>query len=195
MDVDGVVVPVKDHGFAGYLSRVHGITEDETRHFFEGPFIDCLVGSKDLIEQLPPYLMEWNWEGTVEQFVNEWFETESGINASLLSITAKLRRAGVKIHLATNQEVHRLDYLKNVLHLENQFDSIFSSCTLGYLKPDSLYFDSIIADLGCKRSDMLLWDDRLENVQKARDSGVPAELFTDNNKFLAFMRKIFPEII
>ncbi|MCB0139116.1 MAG: hypothetical protein KDE50_04325, partial [Caldilineaceae bacterium] len=59
LDADGVVIfPWR---FAQYLAREHGITPAQTRGFFGGVFLDCLVGRADLKEELPPFLAQWNW--------------------------------------------------------------------------------------------------------------------------------------
>ncbi len=50
-DADGVLI----HGeyFTYYLERDYGIGREKTKVFFEGVFMECIVGKKDLREELP----------------------------------------------------------------------------------------------------------------------------------------------
>ena len=51
-DADGVVI-TPPFRFIAYLESTMGLTMDDTQAFFDGPFLDCLVGRADLKESIP----------------------------------------------------------------------------------------------------------------------------------------------
>jgi len=63
-DVDGVLAIGEP--FSKHLAQTYGITSDLTRSFFEGRFLECLVGKADLKEELAGLLPAWGWSGSIE---------------------------------------------------------------------------------------------------------------------------------
>jgi FMN phosphatase YigB (HAD superfamily) len=55
----------------------------------------------------------------------------------------KLKDNGVKAYLATNNEKYRTEYLWNVVGIKNFLEGLFSSCYLGYMKPEVEYWQEI----------------------------------------------------
>ena len=63
-DADGVVID--PWGFANALSTEYGISRDETREFFAGPFKHCLTGNARLSDAVSPFLDRWKWPDTMQ---------------------------------------------------------------------------------------------------------------------------------
>lgn len=131
-DVDGVLSAHEP--FRERLARDHGIAAEITLPFFRGPFRDCLVGKSDLKEQLLPYLKQWGWQQTVDDFLSYWFISEHRPNLPLLQVAQQLRQHGIPCYLATNQERYRTAYILHEMGFATQFDGVFSSAYIGYMK-------------------------------------------------------------
>src|SRR5262245_32825340 len=99
-DVDGVVV--HPWRFAEYLAREYGLNHDQTRDFFQGIFLECLVGRADLKTAIAPFLRGWGWPGTVDEFLQRWFTEEDAPDRRMLDAIADLRQRGLPCYLATN---------------------------------------------------------------------------------------------
>jgi putative hydrolase of the HAD superfamily len=184
-DADGVIIP--PFRFAAYLEREHGLTPAHTREFFGGVFHDCLVGRADLREVLPPYLSGWGWTGTVDAFVERWFEEENVVDHALIAAIASLRRCGVRCALATNQERHRLAYMRSSMRFAGLFDATFCSAEIGVLKSDRGFYRAVEHALDLSGGAILFWDDTAANVACARDCGWRAEQYTDFGAFQSVM--------
>lgn len=175
-DADGVLVfPWR---FAEHLSGEFGITREATRAFFEGKFTDCLLGKADLAEALPPYLAEWGWTGSCEEFMQLWFSVEDAVDARVLGVVQELRGAGLICCLASNQEKHRAEYLRTVMGLGAEFDKLFFSCEIGAKKPDARFYEAVEAALGLSGEQIAFWDDSPGHVDVAKKRGWRAELYT-----------------
>lgn len=187
-DAGGVVL--KPSSFSKVLERDYKITFEMTSLFFRGIFGDCLKGKADLKTELKPFLQQWGWPHDLEEFLNLWFQKDTVINHELLKIIQTLKKQGIITCLATNQEQYRSDYLKEQKELSLAFTHFFSSSMAGALKPDNDYFDYISQILSGNRSEIMFWDDSVDNVQAARDYGWKAEIYTTLSSFTADLEKL-----
>src|SRR5437762_9253733 len=98
-DVDGVL----SIGEAWYkhLERDHGITREMTREFFTTAFKECLIGKADTKEKIAPYLPQWGWRGSADDFLEYWFSHEAYRNEPLLASVLELRQQGKACYIAT----------------------------------------------------------------------------------------------
>jgi putative hydrolase of the HAD superfamily len=193
-DVDGVLSAHEP--FSKRLARDHGITTDITAPFFRGPFRDCLVGKADLKQQLQIYLPQWNWQKSVDDFLSYWFISEHNPNQPLLQVAQQLRQYGTTCYLATNQERHRTEYILNQMNFASQFDGVFSSAYIGYMKPQIEFFHHILHKLAhVDASEILFWDDTLENITIAREVGLHAEHYNNYHDCINTMKTYFDGIV
>jgi putative hydrolase of the HAD superfamily len=175
LDADGVVV--LPNRFALYRQRQLGISEEMASKFFDGPFLACLVGKADLKQAIAPFLRRWKWRGTVDSFLQRWFDEDNALDPRVMVEVRRVRRAGLRCGLATNQERYRLEYMQQVMGLQQVFDAIFCSAEVGVLKDDPRFYERVTRQLDVPRQAVLFWDDSARNVQAARAFGWQAELY------------------
>lgn len=191
-DADGVVTSSKK--FAEDLERDFGIKPELLEPFFQGPFQDALVGKADLKEALEPFLKEWGWKKTVDEFVEYWFRSEDIVNTVVTDTISRLRESGIKCYLATNQERYRLAYMRDVMGFKQVFNGLFSSADLGCKKPEPQFFDRLLKRIDPKREiprrEILFWDDSEANVTAAKEIGMQAYRYVDPLSFQEKMQQI-----
>ena len=181
-DADGVVInPAMQ--FAKYLLTTHGITPEMTRPFFNGVFIDCLLGKADLKAVLPPFLAEWQWHASVDVFVDTWMAEDGHADQHVINAVQRLRSMGLVCGLATLQEHHRAGYMKTAMNFNELFDRTFFSCELGCMKPDEAFYRQIEQALHLPGREILFWDDSVKNVITARKLGWHAEVYLSFQDF------------
>ena len=182
LDADGVIIDGAPASVT--FARELGITPAMTGSFFSGPFRDCLVGAADLKECIAPHLSGWGWRGSVQGFLDYWFEVEHHLDEGLLAEVARHRAAGTRCYIATNQERYRTEYIRDAMALGDRFDAIFSSAYVGHTKDDRQFLDQLKRELAPIRADeMLFWDDGPVNGETAREAGLRAELYTNLEAF------------
>ena len=187
-DADGVLV-FPDR-FAEHLTREHKITKEATRAFFEGKFHDCLLGQADLGAALAPYLKEWGWQGSPEEFMQLWFSVEDAVDTRVLETAKALRDAGFVCCLASNQEPHRAEYMREVMGFSAHFDHLFFSGLLGTKKPDTKFYEAIETALGLSGEQIAFWDDSPAHIDTAKRRGWQAERYTDYEEFRRQAQKL-----
>ena len=191
-DADGVVTTPKK--FAENLEKDCGTKPEALLPFFKGPFQDALVGKADLKTVIQPYLKDWNWTKSVDEFLAYWFKAEDAVNDEVIETIEGLRAKGIKCYLATNQEKYRLEYMRETMKFKHVFNGVFSSADLGCKKPDPQFFDRLLKRIDPKREiprkEILFWDDSEANIKVAKDLGIQAYLYTDLTAFVETMEQL-----
>lgn len=151
--------------------------------FFTGVFQKCILWTADLREVIVPFLRDWWWEWSSDEYLQAWFDFENQPDRELIAKIQELRRKWVRCYVATNQEKYRLKYLRNVMNFENLFDGIFCSAEMGMKKPDVEYYKKIIDTLWVPPSDIIYYDDAHENIEVAKNLGIQSVFYTTIHDF------------
>jgi putative hydrolase of the HAD superfamily len=187
-DTDGVVVNPQMQ-FSKLLKEKYGISPQMTQGFFRGVFNDCLVGKADLRDVLPPFLGEWGWKGSVDEFIDTWLLADHVLDARIIAAIQNLRHDGMICCLATSQERNRAEYMKTRMELQGVFDHLFFSCEIGWQKPQRAYYQHVEKALKVEKASILFWDDYRLNVEAALEIGWNAELYTEFDEFEKRIKK------
>lgn len=187
IDADGVMVNPAFQ-FSRYLHEVYGIAPQTTMPFFNGVFNDCLIGEKQIRDELPPYLESWGWKKGVDAFIQTWLEQDDVVDKKMIHAVKQLRKAEILCCLATNQEQNRAAYMRNQMGFETLFDVCFISCEMGCQKPDDAYYRHIENSLGLRPEEILFWDDSTGHIKAASQRGWMAEVYRTYGEFVFVMK-------
>ena len=115
----------------------------------------------------------------LEEFVAYWFERDADLDAGVLAEADAWRaRTGGRCYTASNQEHHRIAYLRDHEGLGAHFDEIVYSAALGVCKPERVFFTNAQARMGVTAAQAILFvDDNAGNVDGARMAGWRAMLY------------------
>ena len=185
-DLDGMIYQEKDL-FSNRLAKKQNLPKEKIMPFFQDEFKNCLTGKKDLKKAIQPYLTEWKWKGSVDSLLDLWFGSGK-MNKEMADLIHKLRSRGLFCVLCTNNERYRMEYLKSKYNLTDLFDEILASYEIGTCKPQQKMFDRIKMISSPVRS-ILYFDDREENIERAKDSGLDAVHFESIEQFKEQLEK------
>ncbi len=187
-DADGVIVRPKTF-FVTRALELYGIPKQEFMAFIHGQFKRCTTGELALLDILPEYLEKWNVPVESQAFVRQWVEHEHHIDVALLEQIQAFRADGIPCYLGTNQERNRANYMKLEMGFNSSLDGVFASSDLGFRKPDLGFYQSLQNKIQLSASEIIFWDDSLENVSAAREAGWKAEVFTNLQAFNQTIKK------
>lgn len=180
-DLDGLVIIGEKKLFSERLSEEMGIPLEQVSEFFVNDFRECSFGRADLKEKIAPYLAKWGYKGTINEFLQYWFDGEKETDKEVLKLVKKLRAGGIKCYIATRQEKYRKEYLLNVMGLKNEFDGIFCTCDIGYDKWQKEYWDFVFNTLNLKPEEIMFFCDSQKNVDTAEKFGIEAYFYTNRD--------------
>jgi putative hydrolase of the HAD superfamily len=185
LDIDGVVSlgqPGSPTPWYATLQQDWGISHDEEmapEFFRKAEFLEVLRGRLDLYAALHDYFEPKGLANRLEEFIAYWFEKDAVIDREVLALADAWRqRTGGRCFAATNQEHHRIAYLRDTVGLGQHFDEMVYSAALGVCKPDRVFFAMAQARMGVAAAQSILFvDDNAANVDGARMCGWRALLY------------------
>ena len=183
LDIDGVVSLAQPGAAAPWYATLKqdlGLDYEEIeREFFRGEFHEVLRGRLDLYVALQNYFEPKGLADRIEEFVAYWFEKDAVIDRAVLAQADAWRaRTGGRCFAASNQEHHRVAYLRDQAGLGAHFDEIVYSAALGVCKPERVFYTNAQARMGVAVAQSILFvDDNAGNVDGARMCGWRAMLY------------------
>ncbi|MBY5833137.1 HAD family hydrolase [Rhizobium ruizarguesonis] len=182
VDVDGVLIhgrPTDGLPLFTYLERDLGLRLDLLQQeFFQTHWRDIIIGREALEPRLAGVLAKIAPHLSAETLIDYWFENDSRLDLDLLAELAALRRSGITLLLATNQEHRRARYLMEQIGLNAHFDGIIYSAALGHSKPSPDFFRLATERAGVLPGEIAFIDDLAENIEAARQFGWNAAQWT-----------------
>ncbi|WP_428661112.1 HAD family hydrolase [Reyranella sp.] len=179
LDIDGVIVHSAPD-WPAKLQATFGLAAEELLGFFQSPiFAQVLQGRLDVHVALHEWLEPRDLADRVHEFVSLWLENDSIVDREVLAMADAWRgRTGGRVFAASNQEHHRVAFLRDHLGLGAHFDEIVYSAALGVCKPDRVFFTNAQARMAVTAARAILFvDDRPANVDAARMCGWRAALY------------------
>lgn len=131
-----------------------------------------------------------------DDFIKYWNAIIIKPNKNYCAFLKKAEKAGYALILLSNLDIihweHSCKICKAVFKL---FSRIFLSCDAGFEKPDPLFFASTLYRMRIKSREAVFIDDRLENIQAAKNLGIPSILYDSRQhpKFLNEFKKLCPD--
>ena len=174
-DADGVLQHLPE-GLEASMRPVVGHLVDDVEGFLAEAFAaerPALAGDARWLEVLPGLLEKWGIADAHDDALRVWLTIEPVVETR--EIVERLRAAGVRCYLATNQDEHRGRHMHTTLGYDELFDGCFYSYELRVAKPDPAYFVTVLDRLGLPGDAVLFVDDNAANVEAARSVGLRAE--------------------
>jgi putative hydrolase of the HAD superfamily len=174
-DADGVLQHLPA-GWEASMRPVVGHLVDDVEAFLEEAFAaerPALTGDARWLDVLPGLLEKWGIAHAHDDALRVWLTIEPVVETR--EIVERLRAAGVRCYLATNQDEHRGQHMHTALGYADLFDGAFYSYEMRVAKPDPAYFRVVLERLGLPAGEVLFVDDNAANVEAARSAGLRAE--------------------
>ena len=105
------------------------------------------------------------------------FQSWSDYRPEVWDLAAAFRARGGRTAMLSNGVVEIVNRLRSERRLERWFDVVVASCEVGRCKPDPEIYRICLERLGLTADATLFVDDRMENLQAARDIGLHTQHF------------------
>lgn len=196
-DYDGVLTHNKD--FAQSASDRYQLNVEAIRSFFSQHLQVCLRGKKDMLQLLEGQLDDIGWTGSAQGLFDAIYKEDNLHNEDTLRLIREEILNVFPSHLATNQDSHRCRLLGQEPLIQEVFEKIYCSASIGYAKPEPGYFEHIYADLlknepDLQKQQLVFIDDQKDNVESAADLGLTAHHFVNPAQFQQFLEELFQQL-
>jgi putative hydrolase of the HAD superfamily len=185
VDVDGVLIDGRPEDGRPWQTSIEtdlGVNAEALREIFVAHYWDDIItGRADLTDHLTVTLREVAPHLSPAQFLAYWFERDSYLVAAFLPELSRIRSAGIRVYLATNQEHLRAAWLMEKLGLAAHVDGIFYSARIGVKKPESQFFARVQAAVSLSADEILFIDDNRQNIDAAVQAGWRAHHWTNQS--------------
>jgi putative hydrolase of the HAD superfamily len=114
---------------------------------------------------------------TVEALIDADAQSWLTFRESMWDLAGVFRGVGGKTAILSNGVDAVMSRLRTQRPLERWFDVVIVSCELGVAKPSLEIYEATLARMGTQAHETLFVDDRIENVEAARELGLHAVLF------------------
>ncbi|MFT4172236.1 MAG: HAD-IA family hydrolase [Rhodocyclaceae bacterium] len=177
-DADGVLQSPTTHWQPALQSVLALADESQAKAVLDDVFqaeTEVLESEAGFIERLEAVLAKWGRPGRLSETLHVLQAID--VHEDIMHTVQAVRRAGIRCHIASNQQSLRARHMSEVLNYRSLFDGEFYSCFVGAAKPKLEFFETVVAHLGCSARDVLFLDDRVDNVEAAKRAGLNAMVF------------------
>jgi HAD superfamily hydrolase (TIGR01549 family) len=95
----------------------------------------------------------------------------------------KARKPNLSVYAMSNISREDYDFLRTTVEADwSLFDRVFPSGHAGMRKPDVQFFKHVLREISGKPEEVIMVDDKLENIESARSLGIHGVQFTDPAK-------------
>ncbi|MFW5996754.1 MAG: HAD family hydrolase [Lentisphaeria bacterium] len=142
-----------------YIPEVEGF---ETGEATPEEFGEAVVSNFSLPLSIPDFLMRYK-------------SLIKGVIPAMESLLQELTAADYGLACLSNTNPLHWQWVQDNTRLPQYFHEIFLSFEMGLVKPDTEIFCRVLEKLDIDARKVLFFDDKMENVQAARNAGINAE--------------------
>jgi HAD superfamily hydrolase (TIGR01509 family) len=111
------------------------------------------------------------------QAAADWEALEAKVDWGVIEVVRKVRATGATVSLLTNGTSGIADELA-ALDIDQEFDHVFNSYDIGFVKPDHRIFQHVLNELRAAPGQTWYFDDSQGHVDSARQLGIEAHRFS-----------------
>ena len=109
----------------------------------------------------------------------------SQVNQEVINFVKQIQKKGIRVHLISDISKYSWEFVRKKYSFIRIFNQRILSFNTGFTKEQPEYYKYLERRLDCKKSDMILVDDKLENISTARKEGLRAIHFTESTNLKA----------
>ena len=110
-------------------------------------------------------------------------------NQPMIALMGELKAAGLRMAMLTNNVREWEPVWRSMLPVDEIFETVVDSGFVGVRKPEARIYEITLERLGLPGEACLFVDDLLPNIEGAREAGMTAVHFRDNEQAIAEIRQ------
>ena len=189
-DLEGVLMVTDDDNLPLTVARKLNAPYEKVREIFFSDTNDKVDLGEITHDQFDEYVLDTLQISREKKYLLEEIITkEFYIDKDLLIKIVAMRRE-YKTGLLSNFSNELRPKIENEWAISCAFDEIIISCEVGMIKPNPAIFNLMLDRLGVKANESVFIDDRIKNIDGAKDMGFHTIFFTDKDRALEELARI-----
>ena len=189
-DLEGVLMLTDDANMPLTVAKKLNAPYEKVREIFFSDTNDKVDLGEVTQDQFNEYILDTlqisrDKKYLLEEGLNEEFYIDNDL---LIKITGMRRE--YKTGLISNFSNDLWPKIENEWAIGSAFDEIIISCEVGVIKPDPAIFNLMLDRLGVKADESVFIDDRIKNIDGAKEMGFHTIFFTDKERALKELTRI-----
>jgi len=189
-DMEGVLLQTDDDNLPLTVAKKLNAPYEKVREIFYSDKNDMVDLGEITKDQFNEYILDTlhisrNKKYLLEEIITEEFYIDKDL---LMKIEGMHRK--YKTGLLSNFSNDLQPKIENEWGIGSAFDEIIISCEVGVIKPDPAIFNLMLDRLGVKADESVFIDDRIKNIDGAKEMGFHTVFFTDKDQALEELTRI-----
>ncbi len=191
-DIGGVIVKWKDEWLYKDVAKKFGLSEvllvnegkKELSHLRLGK-----ISEPEMWQRIGAKINSKELSNIKESLIHDIFKSRISIDESIFTIIKQLQKKNIKIGILSNTTLVTHSIVEELIDM-SYFDYQFLSYRIGREKPDEKIFEYVTEQLPYSKKEILFIDDKISNVNAAKEFGIKAIHFTDTSQFIADLNSL-----
>ncbi len=175
-DIGGVFFKWKDRWLFNDIADRFGLSElhltDECQK--EMPNLRLgKISEQEMWQRIGRQINSKELSNSKDPLIHDFFKSKINIDDSVFATIRQLREKNIKMGILSNTALPMHSAVEELIDI-SYFDFLFLSYEIGMEKPDDAIFEHVIEKIPHAREEILFVDDRLSNVNAAKNFGMKA---------------------
>ena len=180
-DIGGVFFKWKDIWLFGHIAKKFELSEWHLTDECKKELLNLRLGKiteKEMWQRIGKQINSKELSNVNNSLIHDFFKSKINIDDSIFVIIKQLQKKNISMGILSNTASVMHSAVKELCDM-SYFDYQFLSYDIGVEKPDKDIFKHVSEKLSYQKDEILFVDDRLSNVNAAKNFGIRSIHFTD----------------
>ena len=180
-DIGGVFFKWKDRWLFNNIANMFGLSEVDLSNECKKELPNLRLGKiseQQMWQKIGKQINSKELSDVEDSLIRDFFKTKINIDNSVLDVIKQLQKKNIQMGILSNTALVMHSVVEELIDM-SCFEHRFLSYEIGMEKPDERIFEHVTEKVPHLKEEILFVDDRLSNVNAAKNFGIKAIHFTD----------------
>ena len=191
-DIGGVIVKWKDKWLYKDVAKKFGLSEVLLVNEGKKELSNLRLGKisePEMWQRIGAKINSEELSNIKESLIHDIFKSRISVDESIFAIIKQLQKKNIKIGILSNTTLVTHTIVEELIDM-SYFNYQFLSYRIGWEKPDEKIFKYVTEQLPYSKEEILFIDDKISNVNAAKEFGIKAIHFTDTSQFITDLNSL-----
>ena len=191
-DIGGVIVKWKDEWLYKDVAKKFGLLEVLLVNEGKKELSNLRLGKisePEMWQRIGAKINSEELSNIKESLIHDIFKSRISVDKSIFTIIKQLQKKNIKIGILSNTTLVTHTIVEELIDM-SYFNYQFLSYRIGWEKPDEKIFKYVTEQLPYSKEEILFIDDKISNVNAAKEFGIKTIHFTDTSQFIADLNSL-----